>query len=251
MFRLVHTRMVGLLLVSSLLGPAAIAGENWLQLKYDCRHSGDAPDRSVKTPLGLVGAVALTDAVFTAPIVADGRVYVVDGAGVAYCIDTSTLKVVWKLATRGGKANCNNVSSPAIAGGFLHFGTMAGSYYVLDAASGKVIKEIVCGEPVFSAPVVGKDRVYFATLGSRVYAIEPDGRVCWTWDFVKERLGFAGDRWSGKDWVEHKGERVTFNEQFSGYYEGTAPAGRTAQFIPGFMNEDAICGISNRSIFVG
>jgi len=64
---------------------------------------------------------------------------------------------------------------------------MAGSYYVLDAASGKVIKEIVCDEPVFSAPVVAKDRVYFATLGSRVYAIEPDGTVCWTWDFVKER----------------------------------------------------------------
>ena len=214
MFRAVHTRMIGLLVVSSLLGPAAIAGENWLQLKYDCRHSGDVPDRSVKTPLGLAGAVALTDAVFTAPLVAEGRVYVVDGAGVVHCLDASTLQVVWRLATRGGKVNCNNVSSPAIAGGFLHFGTMAGSYYVLDAASGQVIKEIVCGEPVFSAPVVAKDRVYFATLGSRVYAIEPDGTVCWTWDFVKERLGFDGDRWSGKDWVKHKGERVTFNEQF-------------------------------------
>ena len=41
----------------------------------------------------------------------------------------------------------------------------------------------------------------------------------------------------------------TFNEQFSGYYEGTAPAGRTAQFVPGFMNKANICGISNRSIF--
>jgi len=89
MFRAVPTRMVGLLVVSSLLGPAAFAGENWLQLKYDCRHSGDVPDRSVKTPLGLVGAVALTDAVYTAPLVADARVYVVDGAGVAYCLDAA------------------------------------------------------------------------------------------------------------------------------------------------------------------
>jgi len=42
---------------------------------------------------------------------------------------------------------------------------------------------------------------------------------------------------------------VTFNDQFSGYYTGIAPSGRTAQYLPGFMQESYICGISNRSIF--
>ncbi len=42
-----------------------------------------------------------------------------------------------------------------------------------------------------------------------------------------------------------------FNEQFSGYYTGVAPSGRTAQFVPGFMQKDYICGISNRAIFAG
>ncbi len=47
-------------------------------------------------------------------------------------------------------------------------------------------------------------------------------------------------------------ERLTsFNGLFSGYYESVVPAGRTAQFVPGFMREDCICGISNRSIFAG
>ena len=193
---------------------ATAAGENWQQFKYDCRHSGDVPGRSVTTPLGLVGAVPLTDAVFTAPVVADGRIYVVDGAGVAFCIDASTLRVIWKFETHGGKANCSNVSSPAIAGRYLHFGTMAGSYYVLDTASGTVVKEIACGEPIFSTPVAGNDRVYFATLGSQIYAVEPDGTVCWVWDYVKERLGFTGNRWSGEEWCRHKGERVTWRDQF-------------------------------------
>ena len=72
MSRNIHTRLAGLLLLVFLLGPAAaFAGENWLQFKYDCRHSGNVPDRSVAVPLGLVGAVPLTDAVFTAPVVAD------------------------------------------------------------------------------------------------------------------------------------------------------------------------------------
>jgi len=117
----VKTKMI-LIAVPFLLGSpdgligltAAAAEENWHQFKYDCRHSGNVPDRSVTTPLGLIGAVPLTDAIFTAPVVADERIYVVDGAGVAFCIDAATLQVVWKFPTRGGKANCNNISSPAI-----------------------------------------------------------------------------------------------------------------------------------------
>jgi len=209
------------LLAASLLGPAAACGaEDWKQLKYDCRHSGNVPDRSVTTPLGLVAAVPLSDAVFTAPVVADGRVYVVDGSGVAFCLDAATLQVIWKTTTRGDRGNCNNVSSPALADGYLHFGTMAGSYYVLSATDGTVVREIACGEPIFSTPVVGGEdsslgaRVYFATLGSQVYALKPDGTICWTWDFVKERLGFTGDRFSSQDWLKHKKGRATWRDQF-------------------------------------
>jgi len=199
-------------LLSSITG---LAAEDWLQFKYDGRHSGNVPDRQVTAPLGLVGAVPLTDAVFTAPVVANGRVYVVDGSGVAFCIDAKTLRVVWTFRSRGGKANCNNVSSPAIVGRYVHFGTMAGSYYVLDAKEGTVVKEIRCGEPIFASPIAANGRAYFETIGSRVYAVKPDGEVCWTWDFCRERLGFAGDRWSGADWLKHKkGDRVRRGDQF-------------------------------------
>lgn len=196
--RFLQAKIILLIILNLTLVTTAIAGEDWLQYKYDCRHSSNVPDRNVTTPLGLIGAVPLTDAIFTAPV-ADGHVYVVDGSGVAFCIDASTLRVVWRFATRGGKANCNNVSSPAIAGGYLHFGTMAGSYYVLDKDSGTVVKELVCGEPIFSTPVVANNRVYFATLGSQVYALKPDGTVCWIWDFAKEVLNFTGNRRSGQD----------------------------------------------------
>jgi len=153
----------------------AYSDENWLQFKYDCRNSGNVPERSLNTPLGLVGAVPLTDAVFTAPVIAGGHIYVVDGSGVAFCLDAETLQINWKFQSAGGKSNCNNVSSPAVAEGYLHFGTMAGSCYVLDMVSGTVVKEILCGEPIFSSPVIANGRVYFATPGSRVYALEPDG----------------------------------------------------------------------------
>jgi outer membrane protein assembly factor BamB len=205
---------IALLLLCFAACPPAAASEDWPQYKFDSRHSGNVPHREVVTPLGLVGAVGLTDAVFTAPVVDDGRVYVVDGAGVAFCFDAATLELLWKVQTPGGRANCNNVSSPALAGDWLHFGTMAGRYYVLKKSDGSIVKEISCGEPIFSTPVVSGDRVYFATLGSRVFALTPEGNLQWEWDFVKERLGFEHDRWSGEAWCRHKGARVTWRDQF-------------------------------------
>lgn len=193
--------------------PPRCQGEEWLQFKFDSRHSGNVPDRTVAPPLGLLAAMPLTDAVFTAPVVADGKVYVVDGSGVAFCLDALTLKILWKVPTRGGKGNCNNVSSPAVAGNHVHFGTTGGTYTILNAGDGTVAREIPCGEPIFSTPVVGESSVYFATLGSRVFAVQFDGTVRWVWDFVKERLQFEGNRWSGEEWSQRK-ERVTWHDQF-------------------------------------
>jgi outer membrane protein assembly factor BamB len=204
-------------LLFSLLVLSAIPAlaEDWPQFQGNARHSGNAADRTIAADkLGLQRAVELSDGIYTSPVVADGKVYVVDGAGVAWCLDAASLDVVWKFASKGGAQNCNNVSSPVIAGGYLHFGTTSGFYYVLNRATGAVVAEIDCHEPVFSTPVASKDRVYFATLGSRVYAVKHDGGVVWQWDFVKEVIGFKGNRWSGEDWVAFRGDRVTWKDHF-------------------------------------
>jgi outer membrane protein assembly factor BamB len=206
-----HTLLLSLLVLSSI----PTLAEDWPQFQFNARHSGNATDRTIAADkLGLQRAVALSDGIYTSPVVADGRVYVVDGAGVAWCLDAASLEVVWKFASKGGVQNCNNVSSPVVAGSYLHFGTTSGLYYVLDRATGAVVAEIDCHEPVFSTPVAGKDRVYFATLGSRVYALKHDGGVVWQWDFVKEVIGFKGNRWSGEDWVAFREDRVTWKDHF-------------------------------------
>ncbi len=202
------------LICAVVIGTASLTAANWYQLKGDAHRSGNAPDVSIKTPVGLVSAIPLTDGIFASPAVGHGKVYVVDGSGVVFAIDTTTHQVIWKFATRGGPGNCNNTASPAIYGNYLHVGTSAGYYYVFDCQSGVVVKEIDCGEPVFSAPVAGTDRVYFTTLGAQLYAIEPDGKIAWTWDFVKEVIGFEGDRWKGEDWLKFRGDRVTWRDHF-------------------------------------
>ena len=88
-----------------------------MQFKFDGRNSGDVAERVIDTEsLGLAGAVPLTDGVYASPVAADGRVYAVDGSGVVFCIDVGTLETVWRVETKGGADNCNNVSSPAVVG---------------------------------------------------------------------------------------------------------------------------------------
>lgn len=186
------------------------SAEDWPQFMFNSAHSGNAADRELNvSSLALQGGVAMTDGIYTSPVVADGKVFVVDGSGYVACFDAATLKEVWHFQSKGGAQNCNNVSSPSIVGKYLHFGTTAGIYYVLDCSNGAVLKEIDCHEPIFSTPVVGKDRVYFATLGAQVYAITSGGEIQWQWDFVKEVVGFKGNRWSGQEWAAFCTDRLS------------------------------------------
>ncbi len=207
------SRLASISICLCLLCPAAWSND-WPQLQGSGLRSGNAREVSLRAPLGLVAAIPTTDAILASPVISDGKVFVVDGSGVVFAIDARTLKTLWTFSTRGGAGNCNNVAAPAVIGQFVHIGTMAGYYYVLDRNTGAVIREIDCAEPVFAAPAVGEDRVYFATLGARVYALEPNGDVVWTWDFVKEVIGFEGNRWKGEDWLAFRGDRVTWRDHF-------------------------------------
>src|SRR5687768_1766980 len=113
------------ILVLGTVSAVAVA-DDWPQLQGNALRSGDAPAVALPEKLGLVGAVPTTDGIYAAPVVADGKVYVLDGSGVVHCIDAQSLEVLWTYKTRGGAGNCNNVAAPAVIGNYLHVGTTAG-----------------------------------------------------------------------------------------------------------------------------
>ena len=206
--------ITGVAFLGLLLGSTNITHGDWPQLLGNERRSGDAKTVSLPGDPGLIGAIPTTDGLYASPVVSDGMVYLIDGSGVVFAIDAKTLKIAWKFCTAGGKGNCNNVAAPAVVGSYLHVGTTAGFYYVFDKKTGGVVKRIDCGEPIFAAPAVGRKRVYFATLGAKLFAVEPYGAVAWNWDFVTEVIKFTGDRWYGADWMKHRKGRVTWRDHF-------------------------------------
>lgn len=202
--------LFGMAIVSA---PALQAQSEWPQFKHDAGRSGNVPDCVLKTPLGLAGALPMSDAIMASPVVAQGRVCVMDAAGLVRCFDAKTLKPLWRFQTKGGPRNCSNVATPAFAGDYLHVGTAVGAYYVLRADSGTLVRRMQFGDPIFSSPAVGNGRVYCVTLGARVYAMAYDGNLHWTWDFVKTQLKFQGDRWNGAEWAQ-RDRRVSWRDQF-------------------------------------
>ncbi len=193
---------------------AVRAADEWPQLQGDALRSGNAPAADIQAPFRLAAALPLTDGIYASPVVADGKLIAIDGSGVVFAFDAVSLKPLWKYATKGGHGNCNNIAAPAVIGKYVHIGTTAGYYYVLDRDSGALIREIDAGEPIFAAPAARTDRVYFATLGAKVFAVKPNGELVWTWDFVKEVVKFDGNRWSGEEWFKDRQNRVTWKDHF-------------------------------------
>lgn len=205
--------MVTLCCSIALCGNVSADGD-WRQLQGNPQRSGNVESEVVPDTLGLTGAVPLSDGIYASPVVSDGIVYVMDGSGIVFAIDVESLKIRWRFESEGGPGNCNNVAAPAVVDEYLHVGTSAGFYYVLDRSDGTVVKRLDFRDPVFSAPAVGDKRVYVATLGAQLYALEKNGEIAWKWDFVKEVVEFDGNRWSGADWLAHRKDRVTWRDHF-------------------------------------
>ena len=171
--------------IVALLLPAAARQEtasDWPQFMRVPEHTGDAGAEALAFPLGLVAQVRLGDALLSSPAVVGDRAFVVDQMGTASAIDWRAGKVVWTSAPDGDRAMGSNTSSPCVVQGRVYYGTTAGSFHILDAASGKVLKTLAIGAPVTGSPTFANGAIYFQTLAAVVHSVDLDGRERWRWD---------------------------------------------------------------------
>ncbi|HLF94491.1 MAG TPA: PQQ-binding-like beta-propeller repeat protein, partial [Planctomycetota bacterium] len=170
---------------------------DWPQFMRVPEHTGDAAEESLKLPLGLVAQVKLDDAVLSSPAVVGDRAYVVDQMGTAYALDWRAGRIVWKAAPDGERAMGSNTSSPCVAGGCVAYGTTAGSFHILDAATGKAIKSLALGWPIPGSPTHANGSIYVQTLGAVVHCFDLDGNERWRWDHYKRFVEPKPERFKG------------------------------------------------------
>jgi eukaryotic-like serine/threonine-protein kinase len=137
--------------------------------------------------------------VSSSPAIGAGRVYVGSFDSNLYALDAVTGALVWKFTTAGERRFSGKhlhgaepaaevmpdpfdvfLSSPAIAGGLVYFGSGDGNVYALDAATGTLRWKFHTGDVVHASPAVAAGTLYVGSWDSYFYALDAaSGRERW------------------------------------------------------------------------
>ncbi|PQO23367.1 quinoprotein [Rhodobacteraceae bacterium WD3A24] len=135
------------------------------------------------------------DAPLTAPpLVAGGRVFVVDSGGTAWSIDTRNGRVDWQLSATEGTDRLVGGASPALAGRLVVLPFPSGEVRAVLRDSGRRIwaahvrgRRLGRGyshtTDITADPLMAGGRVHIANQGGELLALDPDGgETIWTAD---------------------------------------------------------------------
>ncbi|HEX3673924.1 MAG TPA: PQQ-binding-like beta-propeller repeat protein [Rhizomicrobium sp.] len=140
------------------------------------------------------------------PIVAGGRVYVLDAEAHVFAFNAGDGKPLWdkELAPKGGSGpflgmfGSDHSIDPtkgfgggvAYEDGKIFVSTGFGDVFAFDAASGKKIWKVNLGVPIVNAPVANGGRVFVSTQDNHFFALaEMDGRTLWDNQGISESAG--------------------------------------------------------------
>jgi outer membrane protein assembly factor BamB len=106
----------------------------------------------------------------SAPVVADGRLYVGEGmhghfACSLYCLDPATGRQLWAI-----EATDHIESTPAVSGGVVYFGAGNDGVYAADAATGKELWRFSADLHIDASPWVSNGRVIVGSGPSRKFS---------------------------------------------------------------------------------
>ncbi|HEX2594420.1 MAG TPA: PQQ-binding-like beta-propeller repeat protein [Rhizomicrobium sp.] len=136
-----------------------------------------------------------------APVVADGRVFVLDSAAHVFAFDAKSGKPLWgkTLAPKGGSASFINTATFGMFGtdtridptkgfgggvayddGKIFATTGFGNVVAMDASNGKELWKTELGVPIVNAPTANGGRVFVSSSDNHFVALaETDGRQLW------------------------------------------------------------------------
>ncbi|MEM7427039.1 MAG: PQQ-binding-like beta-propeller repeat protein [Pseudomonadota bacterium] len=124
------------------------------------------------------------------PVVAAGRVYVIDVASRVSAFSTSGGQQVWSVDLKPKDEDSDGGVGGGIAfeAGRLIVTTTFGEVVSLDAARGAVVWRKRLDVPVRAAPTVSNGRIYFAAVNNEVHSLSAfDGGSAWKYQGIGEK----------------------------------------------------------------
>ncbi len=117
------------------------------------------------------------------PVVADGRVYAMDAAGVVGAFDLSSGARIWRTDTKPKKSRSSNVGGGlTYADGTIYVVDGVAESLALDAVNGTIRWRTNVGTPGRSAPTVVDGRMFFGTIDEKLFALDAaTGKQLWAY----------------------------------------------------------------------
>jgi len=189
--------------------------EPWPLYGYDAERTRAAPFE-LRPPYAGLWNIKTRVPIEAPPVVAYGRIFVIDQHGHMYAMKARTGRFVWKRRF----PNCA-AASAAVAGGVVYQPLMhrlpcqknqagaQGLLEALDAKTGKTLWKFKAG-PIESAPLIVGHVLYFGSWDRRIYALDlrrKRNRVLWSYE-TDDKVVAAPAYGNGTIYVGTNGGRV-------------------------------------------
>jgi outer membrane protein assembly factor BamB len=130
----------------------------------------------------------------TAPVIGDGRIFVIDAASVVRSFDAGSGARGWRFDTEPEDTRSEGVGGGlAYDQGKVYAATGYAQVVALEAGSGRQIWRTQLTAPARAAPTVGDGRVFAVTIDGQLHALDiQNGSRLWTHTSSGESAGFYG-----------------------------------------------------------
>lgn len=133
--------------------------------------------------------------VSSVPVVAQGRVYVIDAGSRLSCLDAESGRTVWTfdLEPEYDRSGGGSGGGAAYYEGKLYVATGYAQVVALDAEKGKELWRTTLTAPFRAGPTVGNGRVFAVSMDNQIHALDAaTGRKLWTHSGIAEGAGLYG-----------------------------------------------------------
>ncbi|WP_448657352.1 PQQ-binding-like beta-propeller repeat protein [Sphingomonas sp. CJ99] len=130
-----------------------------------------------------------------APVVAGGRVYVMDSSGVVHAMSADTGTTIWTQQTSTDEANERSRFGGGVSvdGARVYATNGVGEVVAMEAADGTQVWRAKPGGPLRGAPTLANGNVYALSQDNQLFALsQADGSVVWTQAASLEPQGVFG-----------------------------------------------------------
>ena len=178
--------------------PQPVANAAWPEAGGDPSHMMNRlalPARLTRVWSTSVGEGSSRDTwVMAQPVIAEGRVFAMDGGVKVSAFDAAGGKRLWQTDLEP-KEQRGHAFGGGIAydGGRLYAATGYGEVLALDAANGKILWRVQVNVPVHAAPTVAGGRIFVVTVDNQLIALaSKDGRQLWTHSGIPQSADLLG-----------------------------------------------------------